>query len=104
MLENTKKIVDCQIIQGSVVRVVEAHKKNYVIRDNYQIFVKSFSGRTLTFEVEKNNTIIDLKKKIQDAVGIPIEQQRIVYSGIQFEDNYTLGTYCVSPESTFHLF
>ena len=45
MLENTKKIVDCQIIQGSVVRVLEAHKKNYVIRDNYQIFVKSFHSQ-----------------------------------------------------------
>jgi ubiquitin len=68
-----------------------------------QIFVKTLTGTTLTFEVSPDDTVDSLKQKIFEKGGIPPDQQRLIFRGQGVEEGRTLRDHKVYKESTFHL-
>jgi hypothetical protein len=68
-----------------------------------QIFVKTLSGKLIVISQSPDLTIGQIKEEIQKTEQIPVDQQRLVYSGKQLEDAHTLKYYEIGNDSTLHL-
>jgi len=77
--------------------------KSFYSSEIFGIYVKSLTGRSIYIEITHQMSIEELKMKIQEKDGTPVEQQRFIFAGKDFKDSMLLGMYNIQKDSTIHL-
>ena len=68
-----------------------------------QIVVKTLTGVAVDLTTTSGDTIQNLKSMIHDKAGIPPDQQRLIFSGSQLEDDRTVGDYAIADQAVLHM-
>ena len=68
-----------------------------------QIFIKSFTGKTITLNVESTDTVLSVKKRLAESQTLDITRCKLMYCGNSMYDGELLGDHNIQLESTIHL-
>ncbi|KAJ3514856.1 hypothetical protein NMY22_g14608 [Coprinellus aureogranulatus] len=66
----------------------------------YEVFIKTLTGKMMTFTVRPATTVLVLKTMHSDREGIPVDQQRLIWGGRQLEDSQTMQELGMQEGST----
>ena len=57
------------------------------------IYVKTRTGKTITLQIDPSDEIIVLKHRLEEMLNEPVDQQRLIFAGMQLLDERTLASY-----------
>lgn len=64
-----------------------------------KISVKTLSGKVVSFGVDPLETVERLKQRIEDREAIPLEKQKLQFSGALLDNERTLADYNIQEGS-----
>ncbi|KAL8480736.1 hypothetical protein ACS0TY_027323 [Phlomoides rotata] len=99
-LEDSKTLADHCIENESNILLV--HK----LRGGMRIHIKTSPGNPFTMEFRTEDpTIKDVKSAIEERMGIPVKEQRLIFSGevIEYDDSATIEDCGITVDSSIRL-
>mmetsp|Transcript_90887 Transcript_90887/g.252880 ORF Transcript_90887/g.252880 Transcript_90887/m.252880 type:complete len:230 (-) Transcript_90887:67-756(-) len=58
--------------------------------------VSIIGGEGFDMEARQSDTVGSIKEKLRDRLGAPVNEQRVIFSGVELDDNHTLSSQDVS--------
>ncbi|CAI7994897.1 Polyubiquitin-A, partial [Geodia barretti] len=92
-LENQVSLKECGIQEGSELGLLVV----------VPITVKTLTGQAFPLEVAANESVREVKKKIQKVAKISPERQRLIYAGKPIDDNGALDNYGVNSGAEIYV-
>lgn len=68
-----------------------------------RILIRTLTGKTFGFDVLSSTTAAHLKGMIYYKEGVPPHEQRLIFAGLQLQDDATLDFYNVKQDDSIHL-
>ena len=85
------------VTEGDTIQVLNAKSWTGEIK------ITTLTGKTFPIACSATTKVSEVKQKIQDLEGIPPDQQRLISSGRQMDDEKTLADYTVLQGGKLHL-
>ena len=100
-LRNEKRIENYAILPNSSLEFIRKSKGIII----FILIFKDFKDMKKYFpiNIEITDLVEDLKSKIQQIEGIPINEQKLIFAGKLFKDGEQLQKYDISSYSRVHL-
>ncbi|CAH8521354.1 unnamed protein product [Schistosoma haematobium] len=67
------------------------------------IKVKTLTGKEIEIDIEQTDKVERIKERIEEKEGIPPQQQRLIFSGKQMNDEKLVQEYKMQGGSVIHL-
>ncbi|KAA0192133.1 Neural cell expressed developmentally down-regulated 8 [Fasciolopsis buskii] len=67
------------------------------------IKVKTLTGKEIEIDIEPSDKVERIKERIEEKEGIPPQQQRLIFSGKQMNDDKVVLDYKIQGGSVIHL-
>nr|CAH8842094.1 unnamed protein product [Trichobilharzia regenti] len=67
------------------------------------IKVKTLTGKEIEIDIEQTDKVERIKERIEEKEGIPPQQQRLIFSGKQMNDEKLVQEYKIQGGSVIHL-
>ncbi len=88
---------------GTQIDCMATPKKEVALGNYVQIFLETLTGKHISIDVRLEDTVRDLKLKIQEKENIPAAQQNLIFNGQVLEDGNTLESYGIQRDSSLRL-
>ncbi|GJJ70034.1 hypothetical protein EMPS_02383 [Entomortierella parvispora] len=96
-LQDDWSVFDSNIQQKSVLRLTLRPA------GNFPITVETIAGKSFRLDVNSQDTILSLKRQINDVEDISLDLQRLVFDSRVLEDHHTLAFYRIREDSVVRL-
>ena len=96
-LEDNKTVSNYKIKNKSILQLL-VHSTEAM-----KILVDTDTDDTLTLEVEAFDTVKSVKHKIHEKQGMPTDQLRITFKGLDLQDSRILSDYNIQNESSLNM-
>jgi len=85
------------------IEEIPTKKKKRKRKGDLIVRIRQLTGKAILLDCNQSNTIQELKQMINAKLGIPIDQQRLIYAGRQLEENNTMADYNLANDAVIHL-
>lgn len=69
----------------------------------FKVYIKNMIGRSIEILITHQMSIEEIKMKVQDILGIPLDQQRLIFSGKELNDSKVAGMYNIAENANISL-